>query len=745
MTVIKSVLFVLFLSIFSFPQLPTNWQNYTDMKQVASIQALSDGIWAASNGGAFFYDASNLGYKTLLKTNGLFSTALTAVCVDNSGKVWLGGSDGSLNVFNPVKNTIRNILDIQNSDFVNRQINELAVVGDTIFISTAFGLSLVNSNSLEFLDTYFKFGSLASNIRVVSTLKHNLIYVCTESGIAVQKAGAINLSAPESWNIFTTINGLPSNVIRKVVLFGDTIIAATDKGLSKFNGSNWQPFLSSFNNVNVLDILVKKDSLIISHGGSISIYYQGNLNTIFSSSIGINKLSISNLGIFAASPKGIIKIEGATAYTSFYPNGPEANQFPSISVDNDGKLWCASGKDNRGVGFYNFDGTKWTTTNTSNAPLPYNDYHLTYCSPDNTTYIGSWGFGFARIRNNKLDIFQFNNMPIQGIQENLAFIVTTGFANDSKGNLWILTYAAADRKLLAMLTQDSLWYTFAIPAESNQYFRQHFNLAIDQYDTKWFCSQDPGKTGLLYFNENKTPDNPNDDFSGFLTKNNGLTDNTINCIVTDKRGDLWVGTSLGVNIITNSNSVLSSNPSVKISSVFSLRQQTINCIAVDPLNQKWIGTNQGLLLVNSDGSRLLATYNSKNTPLLDDVIRSLAIDENKGRVYVGTDAGLTSFETPSVKPLDSFSELFVFPNPFRLNDNSELLTIDGLILDTDIKILSISGKLVSQFSSPGGRIAYWDGRDINGTLVNSGIYIVIAYDKNGSSIAKSKIAVLRNN
>ncbi len=738
------ILFVSLLSIQIQSQRLTNWQNYTDMKQITSIHALKEGIWAASNGGAFYYDAANLKYLKLLKTDGLFSTPLNAIGIDNDGKVWLGGTDGSLNVYSVSSSSVRNILDIYNSDRVNRQINEIKVWGDTVLVSSQFGLSLINSKTLEFIDTYFKFGNLPSNIRVVSTFKDNLIYVCTEFGIAVQKSGAINLSAPESWNIYNTSNGLPSNVVRKVVLFENSIIAATDKGLSKFNGTSWQSYLPSFNNVNVLDIIVKNDSLIISHGGSVSVYYQGNLNTIFSSTIAINKLSISKLGLFATSPKGIIKIESGSTITALYPNGPEANQFPSISVDNNGVLWSASGKDNRGVGFYNYNGKEWTTFNTSNAPLPYNDYHLTYCASDNTAYIGSWGFGFARIRNNKLDIFQHTNMPLQGIQENLAFIVTTGFANDSKGNLWILTYAAADRKPLAMLTKDSTWYTFSIPAEANQYVRLHFNLAIDRYDTKWFCSQDAGKTGLLYFNENKTPDNPNDDYSGFLTKNNGLNDNTVNCIVTDQRGDLWIGTSLGVNIITNPNSVLSNNPSIKMTSVFSLRQQTINCIAVDPLNQKWIGTNQGLLLVNADGSQLLATYNSKNSPLLDDVIRSLAIDQNKGRVYVGTDAGLISFETPFVKPLESFSELLVFPNPLKLDENFNLLTIDGLVRDSEIKILNINGKLVNQFPSPGGRVAYWDGRDSNGKLVNSGVYIIVAFDKDGNNVAKSKVAVLRN-
>ncbi len=484
--------------------------------------------------------------------------------------------------------------------------------------------------------------------------------------------------------------------------------------------------------------------MIISHGNSVSVYYQGILSTIFSSPFEIKKISSSSSGLFATSSKGVIKIEEGNTYEIFVPNGPEANQFPGMSVDKSGVLWCASGKDGRGVGFYSFDGNTWRTTSVANAPLPNNDYHTTYSASDNISYIGSWGFGFVRIQDTKLDVFRSDNMPMQGIPTDPAFVVVTGFGTDSKGNLWILNWGAADRKTISLLTRDSLWYSFVIPAELNQNYGLHLNLAVDQYDTKWFCIQDERKAGLLYFNENKTNNNANDDISGFINKSNGLNDNTVNCIVPDRRGDLWIGTALGVNVITNSSTILASNPSIRISSVFALRQQTINCIAVDPLNQKWIGTNQGLLLVNSDGSRLIATYDTKNSPLLADVIRSIAIDENNGIVYVGTDAGLTSFETPAVKPLESFAELFVYPNPLLLEDNNKILTIDGLIKDSEIKILSISGKLINEFSSPGGRVAYWDGKDFNGNRVNSGIYLIVAYDKEGNSVATSKVAVLRN-
>ncbi len=180
-----------------------------------------------------------------------------------------------------------------------------------------------------------------------------------------------------------------------------------------------------------------------------------------------------------------------------------------------------------------------------------------------------------------------------------------------------------------------------------------------------------------------------------------------------------------------------------MSSIFTLRQQSINDIAVDPLNQKWVATNQGLLFVNSDGSRLLAAYDSKNSPILSDIITSVAIDENAGIVYVGTEKGLTSFQTPFTKPKEAFDELFIYPNPYVVTDGSNFLTIDGLVRDSEIKIITIDGKLVAEFSSPGGRTAFWDGRDDNGNLINSGIYIVVAIDSGGNNTITGKVAVFR--
>jgi ligand-binding sensor domain-containing protein len=738
------ILFVLLPFLSSFPQLAFNWKNYTDMKNVRAIFSTPEGVWAASTGGAFYYNYADSSYIAIHKTDGLVGAALTAVTEDNSGNIWFGSATGVINVLNPKSMEIIPIMDISASDKSSKKINELRVVGDTIIVSTDFGVSLINSKTFQFFDTFFKFGSFSSNIKVNSALKENRIFVATESGVAVQKPGSINPSAPESWDVYKTTEGLPSNNVKKLAIFKGEILAATEKGIAKFNGTSWELVMGLFFNNDVSDIFPKGDSLFILTKDNIYVQYGETSKQLINSLIPLINFSYSEkLGILVGSTQGILRLKNEFSPEYFFPNGPAVNQFPSMKVDNKGTLWSASGKDVTGMGFYKFQDGYWHNYNMANTPeLPTNFYYSVYTSSDNSVYFGSWGVGFVRIRD-RIDQFNTKNTAMRGIDVNPDFLVITDFASDSKNNLWILNWGAVNQNTLSMLTPDSTWHHFSIPAE-NTYLGQHFSLIIDQYNTKWFSSRDPKRAGLYYFNENNTYTNPGDDISGYLSRNNGLNNNDITALAIDRRGDIWVGTSLGVNVISNTGTILSSStPQLRISSVFTLRQQTINCIAVDPLNQKWVGTNQGLLLVNSDGTYLIAALDSKNSPLLADEIRSIAIDENIGKIYVGTDAGLTSFETAAIKPQEAFSELFIYPSPFKINNSSGVVTIDGLIRDTEIKILSVNGKLINHFPSPGGRIAYWNGKDLNGQYVSSGIYFIIAFDKDGNSVATGKIAVLR--
>ena len=723
----------------------TNWQNYTALKNVSDITIIDNGFWSSANGGAFRYSSTTNQFYTIHKSDGLEGNALTSLTEDKFGRTWFGSIEGIIDIYNLNDNSFDVILDIYNSNQINKKINNLISSGDTMIVSSDFGVSLININNFLFYDTFFKFGTFPSNTKVNSTLKTSLFYVCTDEGIAIQKAGAVNLSAPESWDVYSSVQGLPSDKTLKAGIYQNSIIVCTDNGFSQFVNNTWNNFIVELSNKNINDFQVSGDSILILSENNIYLYLNGILNLLYNSTANLSTIEFKeNFGIVCASNNGTLYLDNQLAGNFLSPNAPPVNQFPSMSVDANSKLWSASGKDGRGVGYYTYDGETWKFYNTSNTPeLPTNAVYYSYTN-GNTVYLGGWGFGFLEVNGENKILYNTANTGMQGVDENPNYLVITGFGMDSQNNLWVLNLGAVDRKNLSVKTTSGDWRHFIIPAENNIYLESHYNLAIDLYNTKWYNCTQPARQGLFYFNENKTYDDPSDDRSDYLTTSDGLNTNDISDVVVDKRGDVWVATSLGVNVITNTSGIpTSGSAGLRISSVFSLRQQSVNAIAVDPLNQKWIGTNEGLLLVNSDGSRLLASFTSQNSALLSNQIRSLTIDNNNGIVYVGTDEGLTSFETPYIQPVESYEELFIYPNPFYVNSANNLLTIDGLVQDTNIKILSISGALVTEFSSPGGRTAYWDGTDDNGDLVSTGVYLIVAYQSESNDVITGKVAVLR--
>ncbi|HEY6907251.1 MAG TPA: hypothetical protein VI230_07255, partial [Ignavibacteriaceae bacterium] len=137
-----------------------NWQNYSDMKNVNDISTGTNGAWAASTGGAFHYNAVTGKYITLHKNDGLIGSSLNAVTTDRYGKIWFGGDEGAIDVYDPASDRMKTILDIYNDqEQSNKSINNLESVGDTIYVCTDFGLSLIDSKSYIFYDTFFKYGN----------------------------------------------------------------------------------------------------------------------------------------------------------------------------------------------------------------------------------------------------------------------------------------------------------------------------------------------------------------------------------------------------------------------------------------------------------------------------------------------------------------------------------------------------------------------------------------------------------
>ena len=741
MRAIKICLILIAFSTSIFAQAVGQWKIYSDMKSINDAVVTSSGVWTATEGAAFKLNFADSSYSVITKADGLNSQALTAIAVDNSNRIWFGSNEGYINILDTKDNSIKQIIDIFNTDKTQKQINGISVRGDSIFVSFDFGFAIIDAKTFSFIDSFLKIGNFPTESKVISTFKSSLIYAVTEYGIAVQKAGAQNLSVPESWDTYSLTSFLPSYPspsASRVLQFNGQILLATSNGVFQFINKSWQPF--AFQNNNIIDMIASGNSLLVITPSQLLKYTNGQVTLLYESKNAIfNSITVAgDQTIYISSTLGLIEFKNNKART-MYPNGPAGNLFVNLSVDPAGNLWVATGKNNTGKGFFKFDGSAWKVFDTStNSVLPTNDYYNVFAAPDSTIYLCSWGWGLTIYKNNTFQVYNASNTDLVGISNALSFIAIPDCKTDSKGNLWILNTQSASRKPLSVFTKQNKWIHFSF---SNPTLSEKDNvekLVIDQYDTKWFTVTVAGRFGLYYFNENKTFDDLTDDTQGYMNSSNGLLSDLITALAVDQRGYLWVGTNVGLNVILNP-----SKPKVTSNLGLALRNQTITCIAIDPLDQKWIGTTQGVFVLSSDGIQLIGQYDSKNSPLPSDDIKSIAFDAKNGIAYIGTDYGLAALQTSSVQPLQSFGEVFVYPNPFVVGDGATSLTIDGLVGNSSIKIFTISGKLISDFTTPGGRIAFWDGKDLNGNLVPTGIYIIVSYDQEANNVKTSKVAVIR--
>ena len=124
-----------------------------------------------------------------------------------------------------------------------------------------------------------------------------------------------------------------------------------------------------------------------------------------------------------------------------------------------------------------------------------------------------------------------------------------------------------------------------------------------------------------------------------------------------------------------------------------------------------------------NGETEILRYTKENSPLPDNVVTALAIDNASGVVNVMTNKGLVSFRSDAVLGDDVHSAtVYAFPNPVRPEYDGPI-AIKGVAADANIKITDISGAIVFEGKALGGQ-AIWDGKDLSGKRAASGVYLV---------------------
>lgn len=495
------------------------------------------------------------------------------------------------------------------------------------------------------------------------------------------------------------------------------------------------------------------------HAYGPSGHYQGSLSDNL-----LDKSSWKLVGGYAAPPT-VDKTELMALAKTLSPGGQKYNHFGMMTFEY-GNLYTVTGGYSPWAA-NTYAGTVqvlrpegWQVYDDSFAATLSHVYKNNLCvavDPTDTTHVFASGqTGLYEFRNGKLvrNYDTQNSILVSAIDgHNDEYLLIESMAFDKSGNLWLLNSMNAGQPLLEIPKGGELK---AIPCDGllvNGISLYSMISPVFSRDGKlWFVNHHWTSTALCCYD----PASGNVKLIKTVTNEDGTVYSTnmyFSCVTEDADGNLWVGTSVGPFLLEadqkNADEPVFNQIKVPRNDGTDLADYLlsgvgITCITIDAAGRKWFGTGgSGAYLISKDNYTQVEHFTKANSKLLSDDVNSIAVNPTTGEVFFGTNDGLSSYMGDATETVDKMSKdvTYAYPNPVK-PDYTGPITIKGLTLDADVKIVTANGTLVNEGRSNGGSYV-WDGRDKKGRRVASGVYMVETATSDGSKGTVCKIAVVR--
>ena len=744
-----------------------DWTLHLAYHDATDHRPTPEGIFALFNGNLLSYHPDDEEVRLYSKLDGFNGRNIRHLNYSPSeGCLILTYDDLGIDLFYPKSGDIIPITQIKNGLESGEEINSLFVDQDDAILATTSGIIHINLAQQE-VKGYYKLGE---NIQCAA-ISNGWFYAAGKQTLFSCEA----LSNPLDFGMWQKA---AHSGISRFISFAGRLYLTDTQGLKMQAGNRSFQLLSKERFQNVYSGSSQLLLLNANTVAAISAEKPEELANAIAHPNTWHCITQSSDHIFWTSGK-----EGLQAYTlsdgKFAPKGESIGRYGPrrdlcyyMHYTPDHRLLIAGGR----LDPYDrthYDGTlmvyengRWTFFQeegiSEQTGVPYRDINCIVEHPDDPThhFATSGGTGLYEFKEGKfVNHISVHNSPLisAASNDNPRYVRLDGLQYDAKGNLWLVNNQADT--VVRALKPDGTWKGIFVEAMKNAPTCER--TLIDRNGALWVCSRRTVSNhngGLLRLDYNGTVDNTKDDVATYrsgATNQDGTSYSFsgVYCLAEDTDGAIWIGTAAGLFVIADPQEW--SNSQFRITQIkvprndgtnladYLLNGVPVTAISIDGAGRKWIGTQgDGLYLVSHDGTEIIENFKAESTPLLSNVIYSIAIHPETGQVMIGTDKGLCAYNGHATQAQESLEKnnLKVYPNPCR-PEHTQGITLSGLTADADIKVTSSSGQVVAAGTSLGGTF-HWDACGLDGSRVKPGIYYFFISTSDGKKGATAKVVVI---
>lgn len=758
---------VLILQIFFLQaqNFENSWTGYFSYVSIKSISQGNDKIYAAAENAIFTYDLSTEEISSISTINGLSGNPIsTAYYSENNGLYIIGYENGLIEIVIDGEDNVLKVVDILDKTTIPpnmKTINHFNEYNGRLYISTGFGISVYNLESLEFGDTYF-IGDLGSQINITqTTVQGDLIYASSsENGIKSALVADENIIDYQQWStvIGGGYKGIQSLGVELYAVNNSNTILKFDLDVGFLQIDT---FLSP-----VIDFRAFSGVLTITTNSSIHSFSEdyvliNEVTSLFEYDYLLQAgYAFNNSFYLGTTDLGMLIVPfNVNQALQVLPEGPLYNQPFTIEAS-PGKLWVAFGDVDLTFnpypltrkGISNYRNESWTNIKYDSlvdllGVEDVNDLVFVKSNPNNPneTYMSSYQKGLLKIKNQDPTIlYNETNSPLEipGGNEALG-IRLYGSDFDKQDNFWFVQ-SRIDKGLIK-LTPEGQFQTIDISNIINAEDELALGkLAVSREGYVFFGAV---SSGLVGYNPTTNEFNKIGEDLG----NGNLPSTDIKALAFDNQNRLWIGTRKGLRVLYSARNFFESGADIDSQPIIILDDgvpqellflQSITDIEVDGSNNKWVSTaTSGVFYLSSNGQETLLRFTSANSPLPSDTVLDISIDDADGTVYFATKDGLVAYDGTSTAPGEDLESVYAYPNPVRPNYFGNV-TIDGLTAKANVKITDITGNLVFETTSQGGSVE-WDTTAFGKYKVASGVYLVLITSDDNLLTKVAKIMIIR--